>query len=469
MLYEEEFLNLKNYFMKRVSLLVLSCAMAVGLYAQSEVKEHYTMSGGLLGAANFSKFRIPDGAGYTVNYGFRPGWAAGAYFNFPVANAFSIEPQVLYSVQNYRLNNTSATTPLLMNDGKIKFVSIPLFLKFQAANAIAITAGPQVDFITKVADESPSAAVKSDFNKTSFSVFGGLEIMPHGPVTIFGRYVHGLSSMDERTGETPAGIVYKNQNIQAGLKIRLFGKKETKYRATQVTAPLDTDGDGITDDQDKCPNTPGLAKYNGCPVPDSDNDGVNDELDKCPNTPGLAKYNGCPIPDSDNDGVNDEEDKCPNVAGLAKYNGCPAPDRDNDGVSDDEDKCPDIAGTAANHGCPDMPADVNKLFASSASTISFATNSSKLSSTASLNQVVKSLKDHPEVKVKLEGHADNAEKNAQEISEARAAAVKAYLVSKGISEDRITVEGFGSTTPVDDNSSASGRTKNRRVEIKVSY
>jgi len=439
------------------------------VYSQENVKTIYTASGGVLGAANFSQFRIPDGAGYTVNYGFRPGWAAGAWLNLPIANAFSLEPQVLFSVQNYRLHETSATSPLLMNDGQIKFISVPLFLKFHAGNAIAITAGPQLDFITKVEDESPSAAVKQDFNKTTFSLFGGLEIFPHGRVTIFGRYVHGLSSLDERTGETPAGIVYKNQNIQAGLKLKLFGKKKTEsYQATSVVL-LDTDGDGITDDQDKCPNQAGLAKYNGCPVPDSDGDGVNDEMDKCPNQAGLAKYNGCPIPDTDNDGINDEEDKCPNQAGLAKYNGCPAPDRDNDGVNDDEDKCPDVAGTTANQGCPDMPADVNKLFASSASTVSFTTNSSRVASTGSLSQVVRSLNDHPEVKVKLEGHADNAEKNAQEISEARAAALKNYLVSKGISADRITVEGFGSTMPIADNGTAAGRTKNRRVEIKVTY
>jgi len=86
-----------------------------------------------------------------------------------------------------------------------------------------------------------------------------------------------------------------------------------------------------------------------------------------------------------------------------------------------------------------------------------------------LAQIVKSLKDHPEVKVKLEGHADNAEKNSQEVSEARAAAVKAYLVSKGIDEDRIAVEGYGSTMPVADNTTAAGRMKNRRVEIKVNY
>lgn len=67
----------------------------------------------------------------------------------------------------------------------------------------------------------------------------------------------------------------------------------------------------------------GLAKYNGCPVPDTDKDGINDENDKCPNVAGVARYEGCPVPDGDGDGVNDEEDKCPTVAGDAKNAGCP--------------------------------------------------------------------------------------------------------------------------------------------------
>jgi outer membrane protein OmpA-like peptidoglycan-associated protein len=466
-----QFHQIKIYFMKRVFLFVLSCIGLTTLYSQEVVKERYTVSGGLLGAANFSQFRIPEGNGNTVNYGFRPGFAAGAYLNFPVGSGFSVEPQVLYSSQGYRIKNTSATSPLLIDDGKMKFLSVPLLLKFHAGDAIAITAGPQMDFLVSVEDKSASAAQESDFNQATFSVFGGLEVFPRGRVTIFGRYVHGLSSQDERTGETPTGIVYKNQNIQAGLKFRLFGGKKTEstYQATTVVAPLDSDGDGITDDVDKCPNQAGIAKYQGCPIPDTDNDGINDELDKCPNEAGTAKYDGCPIPDSDKDGINDEEDKCPNQAGIAKYQGCPVPDRDNDGVNDEEDKCPDTPGTAKNNGCPEIPAEVSKLFSTSASTVSFSTNSSKVSGTAnaSLNQIVKALNDNADIKVKLEGHSDNAEKNAQEVSEARAAAVKAYLISKGISEDRITVEGFGSETPISDNGTAAGRTKNRRVEIKV--
>ena len=64
--------------------------------------------------------------------------------------------------------------------------------------------------------------------------------------------------------------------------------------------------------------SPGVARYNGCPVPDTDKDGINDELDKCPAVSGVARYNGCPVPDTDRDGVNDEEDQCPKVKGYRR-------------------------------------------------------------------------------------------------------------------------------------------------------
>ena len=47
-------------------------------------------------------------------------------------------------------------------------------------------------------------------------------------------------------------------------------------------------------------------------------------------------------------------------AGIAKYDGCPVPDRDKDGVNDEEDKCPDVPGTVANNGCPEVK-EVNEL------------------------------------------------------------------------------------------------------------
>jgi OOP family OmpA-OmpF porin len=106
---------------------------------------------------------------------------------------------------------------------------------------------------------------------------------------------------------------------------------------------------------------------------------------------GLAKYNGCPIPDRDKDGINDEEDKCPDVAGVARYQGCPIPDRDKDGVNDEEDKCPDVPGVKENYGCPVVKEEiVIKRVNLSAKNIFFQTNSAKLlpKSFKALNDVV---------------------------------------------------------------------------------
>ncbi len=55
---------------------------------------------------------------------------------------------------------------------------------------------------------------------------------------------------------------------------------------------IDSDGDGVYNNFDECPETPGLEEFNGCP--DTDEDGVSDNEDECPETPGLEEFNGCP-------------------------------------------------------------------------------------------------------------------------------------------------------------------------------
>jgi len=443
--------------------------------AQNTVR--YTVSGGVLGAFNSTKFRVINDEP-SVKYDARPGWSIGGWVNFPVTSHFSIEPQLMYSSLHYKSDDTAA---LLLNDGKITYWSLPVLFKIGLSDKFAVTLGPQIDFLSSVTDEASPvrrAVVEEDFKKTSFSLFGGVELFPHGRVTPYARVIFGLSNMDDRADHGNNTREYKNQNVQIGLKFRLFGKKVESapaYQAAPTPAPLDTDGDGITDDVDKCPTVAGLPKYNGCPIPDSDGDGINDEEDKCPNQAGLAKYNGCPIPDTDGDGINDEEDKCPNQAGLAKYNGCPAPDRDNDGINDDEDKCPDIAGIAANNGCPEVPANVTKSLQMASSGIYFGTGTNNIKLTTksnpSLDKIVTIMNENPGLHVKVEAHTDNVGDDAanMKLTQDRADAVKAYLVDKGISADRITAVGMGETAPIADNTTSAGRAKNRRIEIKMDF
>ncbi len=136
-------------------------------------------------------------------------------------------------------------------------------------------------------------------------------------------------------------VVRNNMQYGFGL-VAVVGPTQTTQEIQKMLS--DTDGDGVDDDKDKCPDIAGRKQFSGCP--DSDNDGIGDADDSCPDEIGLKDLNGCP--DADMDGVADIVDNCPNLAGTA--DGCP--DADNDGVADMKDKCPDLASTAAS-GCPE--------------------------------------------------------------------------------------------------------------------
>lgn len=229
----------------------------------------------------------------------------------------------------------------------------------------------------------------------------------------------------------------------------------------------DSDGDGISDDKDRCPNAAGLEKLGGCP--DADMDGIADKDDTCPNQAGKANLNGCP--DSDNDGIADREDDCPQIAGNAAFRGCP--DTDNDGISDKEDKCPSIKGTRANKGCPEVSATTKEVFAQALQGIQFETGKAviKDSSFPILNQVVQVMKDNPYYQLTIEGHTDSQGKESSNmtLSQNRANSVMKYLSTKGVEATRMTAIGYGESSPVATNETPEGRKQNRRVAFKVSF
>jgi OmpA-OmpF porin, OOP family len=237
--------------------------------------------------------------------------------------------------------------------------------------------------------------------------------------------------------------------------------------------PLDSDGDGVPDYLDKCPNTPkGVAvDNNGCPL-DSDGDGVPDYLDKCPNTPkGVAvDIKGCPL-DSDSDGVPDYLDKCPNTPKgvTVDINGCPL-DSDGDGVPDYLDKCPNTPkGTPVDaNGCPKETEHEHFILYGDAN---FKSGKTDLLRAAfpTLDSLTESIKKHPNLKWVVEGYTDSKGSDASnlKLSERRAQAVVNYLVNKGLDRSKFTIKALGNQNPVGDNNTEEGRSKNRRVEIKV--
>jgi OOP family OmpA-OmpF porin len=229
----------------------------------------------------------------------------------------------------------------------------------------------------------------------------------------------------------------------------------------------DSDGDGIEDSKDSCPNEAGSKEMNGCP--DADGDGVADKDDACPNEAGLAALAGCP--DADGDGIADKDDACPNEAGPAENKGCPWPDRDGDTVLDKDDLCPDTVGTVANKGCPELSEAVQKALNNYAKTILFDTGKSsiKAESTAVMVDIIGILKEYPNAKFTVEGHTDSvgSAKLNQSLSESRALSVKEFLVDQGIEEFRLSALGVGEDKPIATNNTRSGRAQNRRVEINL--
>ena len=226
---------------------------------------------------------------------------------------------------------------------------------------------------------------------------------------------------------------------------------------------------------------------------DPDRDGIVGAADKCPNDAedkdGFQDADGCPDPDNDQDGIADKDDKCPNQAedkdGFQDADGCPDPDNDGDGVPDAADKCPTQPETKNGYqdddGCPDEVPEKVKAFTGVIQGINFKTGAADLaaSSLPVLDKAVAVMTEFKDIKLEIGGHTDDVQIKSKTfadnaaLSQARADAVKAYFVKKGIDASRLDAKGYGDTQPITDPKGLKGaplnaaRAKNRRVEFKL--
>ena len=257
------------------------------------------------------------------------------------------------------------------------------------------------------------------------------------------------------------------------------------FEDTDGCPDLDNDKDGIPDVRDKCPDLAedfdGFEDEDGCPDLDNDGDGIPDIRDKCPNEPedfdGVQDDDGCPdiVVDSDGDGIPDDVDKCPtkpeDLDGFQDDDGCPDPDNDLDGIPDVRDKCPNepetFNGYEDEDGCPDeRPIEERFILRG----VNFETASASITpdSYTILDQVVRSLKAYPDVRVEVAGYTDDVGKDDynMSLSQKRADSVKQYLVNAGVAAERIEARGYGETNPIASNKTAAGRAENRRIEFR---
>ncbi|RDH80768.1 MAG: hypothetical protein DIZ80_17230 [endosymbiont of Galathealinum brachiosum] len=239
-----------------------------------------------------------------------------------------------------------------------------------------------------------------------------------------------LESFDDDASLLTVGLLYR------------FGKKQKKPqpepKPEQIKEPVDTDKDGIIDEQDECPNTIADRKVDskGCEL-DTDKDGVLDSQDQCPESP---------------EGVKIDEKGCNN-------------DKDNDGVLNETDACPDTVKDASvnTQGCA--------IFETKIDGINFKVRSSDLTddSKSILDVAAEALLKAASVRIEIQAHTDSRGKESanQKLSDARAKSVADYLESKGINSERMESKGYGETQPTASNDTEEGRAENRRVEFRV--
>jgi len=175
------------------------------------------------------------------------------------------------------------------------------------------------------------------------------------------------------------------------------------------------------------------------PQLDSDGDGVSDQRDRCPNTPAGMKVDayGCHDGDADGDGVKDSRDKCPNSR---------------PGAVVDADGC-EVQVVIELQG---VYFDLDKA-------------TLKPESIAILDAAVRTMGEHGTLVVEVAGHTDSTASEAynQSLSERRAKVVYNYLVNKGVAASRMTWNGYGELSPIATNDTDAGRAKNRRTELVI--
>lgn len=277
--------------------------------------------------------------------------------------------------------------------------------------------------------------------------------------------------------ELTATYAFSKKDKYKQLSVAMPFSKEKKEEELIVEekkeiSGVDSDGDGIVDNKDECPEIPGLVQFDGCN--DSDKDGVWDSMDACPNLFGEKENRGCPLiyRDTDKDGLTDEVDNCPYIKGIPALGGCP--DTDLDGVSDLNDNCPFLKGDPDNHGCPKMNREEHQTYIGEKTKntiVEFETNRVVIRSQyfAELDEIALLLLKNRDAEAFISGHTDdegNNEYNFQ-LGEQRAHAIQEYFMQVGVSPKQLTVISYGENKPRNANRSAYEKSKNRRAEVML--
>ena len=153
----------------------------------------------------------------TNNYNFDPkvGFHAGVFAHFHITEMFALQPEIMYSGQGAKYQNSNAKLNL-------DYINVPVFLQYMFNNGFRIQAGPQVGFLIRAKSINNQVSINqtNDFNTLDFALsMGASYVHTKSGLGIDARYNHGLSQINEQGYEKMT-----NRGFQLGL-FYLFGHK----------------------------------------------------------------------------------------------------------------------------------------------------------------------------------------------------------------------------------------------------
>jgi len=355
-----------------------------------------------------------------------------------------------------------------------EFTILPetVYIDVDVYGTVAPSFGEGLDFAFGNRNQFPVeaiAAVKGYIGPVSLIFGAGTGVVPdYGApdVRVFaGVGYFPVPEVEEAPPPKPMKLVVRKKKKKKKKKKKRKKKKKKKPEPEPEPEEeiLDSDGDGLLDPDDDCPDAPedldDFEDEDGCPDWDNDKDQILDEDDQCPNDPEdvdrWEDEDGCPDPDNDKDQILDVDDECPNDPEVV--NGF-----------EDEDGCPDAK--------PEEPKKVIVIVKREKIEINdkvyFAYDSDRIlpRSYELLDKVAEVIVDHQEIPmVRIEGHTDSDGRASynKKLSDRRAKSVRRYLVAAGVKSARLVAVGYGEEQPIDTNKTDEGKSNNRRVEFTI--
>jgi hypothetical protein len=220
----------KIYFMKKISLFMLVCAVTAASYAQDQPQLTTPMTVkpriGIKGGVNLATLEIDDQSTPNMNTNMKTSFHGGVFANIPISGGFRFQPEAMYSGQGTKSSVRSSTDAHLagINEYDFRYIAVPLMLQWMSTAGVFVELGPQFSYLAKAnGDRQNDNSVElknSDYvKKTDFAGAAGIGYLSRVGLGLNARYVNGFSNVwnNDKSISTTQDAKYKNRVVQLSL------------------------------------------------------------------------------------------------------------------------------------------------------------------------------------------------------------------------------------------------------------